>query len=44
MPGILRMLLGLLLILVTVGLTTCQSMLKAEPAARPPIQTGSVSP
>ncbi|WP_200875030.1 hypothetical protein [Methylomarinum vadi] len=33
MPTIFRRLLGFILLLATVGLTTCQSMVKAEPEA-----------
>ena len=33
MPGILRRLLGFILLVATVGLATCQSMVKAEPVA-----------
>ncbi len=31
MPGLLRSLLGFILLVATIGLATCQSMVKAEP-------------
>lgn len=31
MPGVFRKLLGFFLLLATIGLATCQSMLKADP-------------
>jgi hypothetical protein len=31
MPGILRRLLGFIVLVATIGLATCQSMVKAEP-------------
>lgn len=33
MPKLLRKILGLLLLITTIGLATCQSMSKAEPSA-----------
>lgn len=31
MPGLLRSLLGFIVLVVTIGLATCQSMVRAEP-------------
>lgn len=33
MPGLLRILLGFIILVTTIGLATCQSMVKAEPAS-----------
>jgi hypothetical protein len=33
MPGLLRSLLGLIILVVTIGLATCQAMVRAEPFA-----------
>ncbi len=32
MPGLLRSLLGFIILVATIGLATCQSMVKAEPS------------
>jgi len=32
MPGLLRNLLGFIILVATIGLATCQSLVKAEPA------------
>lgn len=33
MPGLLRSLLGFIVLVATIGLATCQSMVKAEPSS-----------
>ncbi|MGZ5007297.1 MAG: hypothetical protein ACXWE9_02805 [Methylobacter sp.] len=33
MPGLLRSLLGFIILVATIGLATCQSMVKAEPSS-----------
>ena len=33
MPGLLRNLLGFIVLVATIGLATCQSMVKAEPSS-----------
>jgi uncharacterized protein YceK len=33
MPGLLRSLLGFIVLVVTIGLATCQSMVKADPSS-----------
>lgn len=33
MPGLLRSLLGFILLIATVGLATCQSLVKADPSS-----------
>jgi hypothetical protein len=33
MPGLLRIFLGFIILVATIGLATCQSMVKAEPAS-----------
>jgi hypothetical protein len=39
MSGLLRYFLGFILLVATVGLATCQSMVKAEPAAGDAVST-----
>lgn len=43
MPKLLRKLLGLLLLITTIGLATCQSMLKAEPLAPDALRNAQAS-
>lgn len=40
MSGFFKKLLGFILLVSTMGLTTCQSLLKAEPATERPQPTG----
>lgn len=40
MSGFFKKLLGFILLVSTMGLTTCQSLLKAEPAPEPSQPTG----
>ena len=43
MSGLLRYFLGFILLVATVGLATCQSMVKAEPAADDAVSTRTES-